>query len=221
MAVNTVIVTIDGPAGSGKSTAARWLAERLGFRFLDTGAMYRAVGVECLRRNIDLNDRASAGRVAHDVQIQFVDDRIICDDRDVTEAIRSAEASQAASVVAQIPEVRSALVDQQRQIADDQNVVTEGRDQGTVAFPHAEFKFFLTADAKIRALRRQLELEQQGVATAFEDVLSQIRERDARDAQRAIAPLKPADDALTIDTTHMSIEDVVVQMQRIVRTKAR
>ncbi len=214
-----MIVTIDGPAGSGKSTAARRLAERLGFDFLDTGAMYRAVALEVLSRGIDIADVARVVEVAHTVDIEALGPVVRAGGRDVTAAIRTPEVTSAASKVAAIPEVRTELVRLQRQAAERRNVVSEGRDQGTVVFPLAECKFYLTADPNERARRRQLELAEQGETIAAEDLLRQILERDNRDQTRDTAPLRPADDAIRIDTSHLSPDEMVVRLETLVRER--
>lgn len=214
-----MIVTIDGPAGSGKSTAARQLAARLGFRFLDTGAMYRAVALECVSRGVPPESEQAVAEIADRLRIELPDDRVLVDGRDVTEAIRSPETTAAASFVAVHPEVRRALVRLQREAAAGRHVVSEGRDQGTVVFPDAECKFFLTADAEVRARRRWSELLGQGREVAFEELLASIRDRDERDEQRAVAPLKPAVDAVVIDTSHRSIDEVLAELERIVRDR--
>jgi cytidylate kinase len=214
-----MIVTIDGPAGSGKSTAARRLAERLGFDFLDTGAMYRAVALEVLSRGIDIGDVAQVVQVAHAADIEALGPVVRAGGRDVTAAIRTPEVSSAASKVAAIPEVRTELVRLQRQAAERRNVVSEGRDQGTVVFPLAECKFYLTADPNERARRRQLELAEQGETIAVEDLLRQILERDNRDQTRDTAPLRPADDAIRIDTSHLSPDEMVVCLETLVRER--
>jgi CMP/dCMP kinase len=214
-----MIVTIDGPAGSGKSTAARRLAERLGFDFLDTGAMYRAVALEVLSRGIDIGDVAQVVQVAHAADIEALGPVVRAGGRDVTAAIRTPEVSSAASKVAAIPEVRTELVRLQRQAAERRNVVSEGRDQGTVVFPLAECKFYLTADPNERARRRQIELAEQGETIAVEDLLRQILERDNRDQTRDTAPLRPADDAIRIDTSHLSPDEMVVCLETLVRER--
>jgi cytidylate kinase len=214
-----MIVTIDGPAGSGKSTAARLLAERLGFPFLDTGAMYRAVALESLTAGIDLDDEARVAEVARRLDIDALGPTVRANGRDVTAAIRAPEISGAASRVAANPHVREALVGLQRQAAAGRDIVTEGRDQGTVVFPHAECKFYLTADPHERARRRQGELESQGECVSFEALLAQILERDTRDKTRETAPLVAADDALHIDTSHMSPDEMVRCLETIVRRR--
>jgi CMP/dCMP kinase len=195
------------------------LAERLGFDFLDTGAMYRAVALEVLLRGIDIGDVAQVVQVAHAADIEALGPVVRAGGRDVTAAIRTPEVSSAASKVAAIPEVRTELVRLQRQAAERRNVVSEGRDQGTVVFPLAECKFYLTADPNERARRRQLELAEQGETIAVEDLLRQILERDNRDQTRDTAPLRPADDAIRIDTSHLSPDEMVVCLESLVRER--
>jgi cytidylate kinase len=214
-----MIVAIDGPAGSGKSTAARLLATRLGFEFLDTGAMYRAVALECLGLKIPLDDEARVADVARGLEIEALGPIVRSNGRDVTAAIRAPEISGAASRVAANPAVREAMVHQQRQAAAGKNVVTEGRDQGTIVFPDALCKFYLTADRDERARRRQLELAEQGEQVTFEELRAQILERDTRDKTRETAPLVAADDALRIDTTNMTTDEMVAALEKIVRAR--
>jgi cytidylate kinase len=211
-----MIVTIDGPAGSGKSTAARGLAQRLGFDFLDTGAMYRVVAEECLRQAVG-PDGEEAGYIASTITIDLTGGRVLADGRDVTSAIRTPEVTRAASLVALNPDVRRALADQQRRHARGRNIVTEGRDQGTFVFPRAECKFFLVARPEERARRRHRELVRHHAGALLEDVLDQIHERDRRDETRAVAPLKAAADAVQIDTTDLSTDEVLARMEAVVR----
>jgi cytidylate kinase len=198
-----MIVTIDGPAGSGKSTAARHLAERLGFQFLDTGAMYRAVALACLFRATDMTDELAVAAILPELHIELPKDRVALNGQDVSTLIRTPEAGQGASKVAVIPAVRRHLAAEQRRIAAGGNYVCEGRDQGTFVFPNAGCKFFLTADPRARAERRHNELLAKGESVSVEEILASQTERDARDAARDLAPMKPADDAVVIDTTHL------------------
>jgi cytidylate kinase len=214
-----MIITIDGPAGTGKSTAARGLAERLGLEFLDTGAMYRVVALLCLDRGIDPADEIAAARLAAGAAIEFHRGRTLAGGGDVTDRLRTPQVSQAASLVAQVPAVRDELVRQQRRLAAGLDIVCEGRDQGTVAFPHAECKFFITADPVERARRRQQELAETGRVVSLEDLLAEQAARDRRDESRAVAPLKPAPDAIRIDTTSLSLDAVLDLLERHVRRK--
>ncbi len=214
-----MIVTIDGPAGSGKSTAAQGLAERLNFHFLDTGAMYRAVALTCLQRSIDVADEAAVADVAASIEITFSADRVIADGIDVTDKIRTPDVTQAASVVAMNAGVRREMVNQQRQAAEGLDIVAEGRDQGTVVFPDAECKFFLTADPNQRAIRRQRDLQRQDEPLSLEVITAQIRDRDQRDENRDHSPLKPAADAIPIDTSEMDADEVLERLESIVRER--
>lgn len=214
-----MIVTIDGPAGSGKSTVARRLAARLGFRFLDTGAMYRAVAWACTRDGVPWDAAEQVAETARRVRFEWRGERLLVDGTDVSEAIRTAEFARGASEVAVNPAVREELVLRQRAFAAEGNVVSEGRDQGTVVFPRAECKFFLTADPEERAMRRQLELSRAGEEVELADLVAQIVDRDHRDASRAVAPLRPADDALVVDTTGIPFDGVVDRLERLVRER--
>ena len=214
-----MIVTIDGPAGVGKSTAARQLAERLGFDFLDTGAMYRAVALCCLPEGGDVHDQSLSARIAATVKIEALSGHVLCDGRDVSGTIRTPAVTHAASIVAQNPAVRAALVQQQRDIAVGRDIVSEGRDQGTVVFPHAECKFFLTADPRVRAQRRQREMAEAGHSIQIDELMRLQQERDDRDEQREIAPLRPADDALIVDTTNRTPEEVLDHLVEVVRSR--
>ncbi|MFH1304753.1 MAG: (d)CMP kinase [Planctomycetota bacterium] len=214
-----MIVTIDGPAGSGKSTAARGLSQRLGFEFLDTGAMYRCVALAVVQQNVDPADEQAVASVSQQIQITFSDAKVLLDGEDVSLEIRTPEVTEAASLVAQYPAVREELVHLQRQAAADIDIVSEGRDQGTVVFPDAFCKFFLVADPEERARRRQDELQSQGKDVTCEEILQQIYERDQRDEQRIVAPLKPADDAVEINTSTLTIDEVLDQLEQIVRTR--
>lgn len=216
-----MIITIDGPAGSGKSTAARKLAARLGIAYLDTGAMYRAVALSAVQQGVALDDPAALVNVARRCEITVdcgpTHTRVMLDGRDVSEAIRSMEVSQATSYVARVPEIRRLLVDKQREIGRKLgSLVSEGRDQGSVVFPHAEVKFLLDADLHQRAERRYLELVAEGEEASFEEILDNLRHRDGND-QCQWAPLLTAGNAIRIDTTGVSIHEVIDRLQEEVR----
>jgi cytidylate kinase len=212
-----MIVTIDGPAGAGKSSVARQLALRLGFQFLDTGAMYRAVALAALRAKLGDNDADPIADLADRLTIEFRGDRVLLDGQEVTQAIRTSEVAAAVYLAADNPRVRARLVELQRRIAGRQDTVTEGRDQGTVAFPSAQCKIFLTATPQERARRRHAELAARGESISLEDVLAQQTERDRRDAVRPVGALVQAADAIEVLTDGLTAEQVVNRLEEIVR----
>jgi cytidylate kinase len=219
-----LIVTIDGPAASGKSTVARLLARKLDADFLDTGAMYRAVTFAAMQAGVDLSDEGKLLGVmqAHQFQFSLRADTMIVfiDDVDVTEQIRSPEVTANARYIASAPKVRERLVKMQRQFAAGRRkIVTEGRDQGTVAFADADIKFYLTADAAERARRRQAELRTKGNNESLERTQKALEERDKSDQSRAAGPLKPAEDAIVVDTTNLGIEQVVEKLLEFVKER--
>ncbi len=208
------IITIDGPAGTGKSTVARLLADRLGYLYLDTGAMYRAIGLKAVQKGLDLSDAHALGAMAAKTKVSFRVDpgrrvKVLLDGEDVTEAIRRHEISEVASVVAAVPKVREALVRQQQTIGARGRVVVEGRDTGTVVFPHAPVKFFLTAAAEERARRRWKELLEFGHSVTLKEVLLDTKRRDRRDRRRTVAPLRMAKGAVKIDNTRLKSGQVL------------
>lgn len=217
------VVAIDGPAGAGKSTVAKTLARRLGYTFLDSGALYRAGAWAARRRGIAWSDGRGLGQFIHDLDIRFDgrDDanRITVDGEDVTEEIRRPEISEGASQVSAFNEVRAGLLALQRRIGASGRVVAEGRDIGTVVFPDARAKFFLTAPIEERARRRAAELAASGRPQDFDVVLAEMRLRDQRDSTRAIAPLRRAKDAIEIDTASLTPEEVVGRMAALVRER--
>ena len=214
-----MIITIDGPAGAGKSTIARRVAKQLGFDFLDTGAMYRAVTWAALERGVDVTDGDAVTTLAAQIAYHTDGDRIFVDGRDVTEAIRSPEVSRAVSDVAAHPGVRRELVRWQREAAKGKSIVTEGRDQGTVVFPDAELKIFLTASPEERARRRVAQWREQGVEVDYEQVLEEQRRRDELDRTRPVGALQRAPDAVAIDTDGKSVEEVVEQIVDLARER--
>jgi len=214
-----MIVTIDGPAGAGKSSAARGLARRLGYRFLDTGAMYRAVTLAARERGVDLTNGEQLAKLAGQIRVELVGDRVLLDERDVTEAIRKFEITTATHYAADNPAVRARLVVWQREAAADSDVVTEGRDQGTVVFPAAEVKIFLSADERERAERRHRDLVARGENIPFEEVLANQKLRDQRDECRSVGALVKAEDAIEVFTDGMTPDEVIARLEEIVRSK--
>lgn len=208
------VVTIDGPAGAGKSTVARLLAERLGWRFLDTGAMYRVVTLAALRGGVDLEDAGALERLAAGLDASFPPGLALIGGEDVSAAIRDVAVTRASRFIADCGPVRARLVGWQRAFAERDDVVTEGRDQGTIVFPDASRKFYVTASEVERARRRHRELVAKGQDIELDAVLADQRARDARDAARAIAPMRAADDAETVDTTGLSVDEVVELLHR-------
>jgi cytidylate kinase len=214
--MSNLIVTIDGPAASGKSTVARLLAKKLGASFLDTGAMYRAVTLAAMQAGVDLKEEELLG-VINKTKFQFSIKQgrlaVCIDGVDVTEQIRQPQVTANARYIASAPKVRGSLVQMQREFAAKQEkIVTEGRDQGTVAFSDADVKFYLTAEAGTRAKRRQAELRIKGINESLEQIQKSIEERDKTDQSREAGPLKPAEDAVIVDTTYLNIEEVVAKL---------
>jgi cytidylate kinase len=214
-----MIVTIDGPAGAGKSTIARALARRLGFRFLDTGAMYRAVALAAIQRTLDWNEPQKLVELARRLQLEVTETRVAIDGRDVTQAIRTAEITAATHYAANNPGVREHLVELQRRAAGNDDIVTEGRDQGTVVFPQAECKIYLTASPEERARRRAHELTARGEPASVDEVLRHQNQRDQRDATRAVGPMVAASDAVEVPTDNLSPEQVLDRLEALVRQK--
>jgi len=214
-----MIVTIDGPAGAGKSTVAKALARRLGFRYLDTGATYRAVALAGLRHDVDWSRGDQLARLAEQVEIKLCGDRVLIDGEDVTDAVRSSEVTAVTRFAADNPAIRQLLVELQRQAATGQNVVTEGRDQGSVVFPDAACKFFLTASPQERARRRVGDFRTQGEPQPMDAVLADLNRRDREDAARPVGPLVQPDDAIEVATDGLSVEDVVSRLEAIVRQR--
>lgn len=214
-----VVIAIDGPAGAGKSTIARRLAARLGFTYIDSGAMYRAVALWAMRQNADPSDVHRVEQLALAADIQLPAPQVLLNGEDVTAAIRTAEVGKQASIVAAIPAVRRAMVQKQRALAALTSVIMEGRDIGTVVFPGADVKIFLDAASTVRITRRLRDFRDQGETVPPETIASQIHERDHRDRSRAEAPLTQAPDAIYIDSTGLSLDRVEEEILKIVRAR--
>ncbi len=216
-----IVVAIDGPAGAGKSTIARALAGRLGFLFIDTGAMYRAVALWAIRTGTALDDMHRLDQLARQARIEFGagNTRVLLNGEDVTDAIREPEMADAASKVSTVPAVRRALVELQRKMATENSVVMEGRDIGTVVFPEAQVKIFLDASPAVRALRRLGDLKAKGIEVAPEQLEREIADRDRRDRTRAEAPLMQAPDAMYLDSTALTIDEVQEHILAILRAR--
>lgn len=217
------VLTIDGPSGSGKGTISRHVADQLGWHLLDSGALYRAVGYAAGVAGLDLSDAEAVTRCAESTKIRFRDPkdggetRVIVNSHDATDELRTETAGAAASAIAVFPGVRAALFDKQRDFRKAPGLVADGRDMGTVIFPDAAFKVFLTASAEERAKRRYKQLKNKGLNVTLAALLREIQARDERDAARTVAPLRPAEDALTIDTTGIAVAGVVDAVLSVVR----
>ena len=218
-------IAIDGPSGAGKSTVARSLARRLGYIYIDTGAMYRSLGLRVKERGISPEDELTLQRLALSLHIRFVTDagqtRVFCEEEDITEAIRTPEISRLASSISKKKGVREALVQKQREMGKEGGVVLEGRDIGTVVFPDADVKFYLDAESNERIRRRHDELLEKGVKVDLEETRQELLQRDYNDTHRVHSPLKKATDAAFIDSTHRSVEEVVEEMSRILEERMK
>ncbi len=222
--MNAPVITVDGPSGSGKGTVSRLVAERLGWHWLDSGAMYRLVALAALRRDMDLDDVAALSGLAAGLDARFqADDAgnpvVLLDGAPVGAELRTEQAGNAASRVAAHQSVRDALLERQRGFRQPPGLVADGRDMGTVVFTEAPLKVFLTASCEERARRRYKQLKEQGLSANLHALSEELAERDRRDAERSVAPLKPADDAVVLDSTHMDIESVLEQVLRLARER--
>ena len=210
-----IIITVDGPSGAGKGTLCYALAEKLGFALLDSGAIYRVTALAALKRAVDLSDEFQLAELARNLNIEFLpvdgEVNIMLDDMNVSSLIRTQEVAEAASKIAVFPQVRAALLQLQQDFAKNEGLIADGRDMGTVVFPNAQVKLFLDASAEERAKRRYKQLQNKGINGNFAQILAEIQERDFRDRNREVAPLKPADDALLLDSTTLSIDEVIAQ----------
>lgn len=223
MVDQVAVITVDGPSGSGKGTVCKRLAAELNWHLLDSGALYRVLGLAASRHGVALDDQAALVTLAAHLDVQFVADpeeeivRVVLEGEDVSSALRTEEAGSAASVVAAIEPVRAALLQRQRDFAEAPGLVADGRDMGTVVFPAAALKIYLTASAEERALRRYNQLIGKGGGASLQSVLDDIKARDDRDMNRPVAPLKPAEDAVILDTTELGIEDVLGRIRELVK----
>ena len=213
------VLTIDGPSGSGKGTLAQRMAEKLGWHYLDSGAIYRVLAQAALKHHIDLADETALATLAGQLDVKFLlkdgQLQVVLEGDDVSLLIRSEQAGNAASKVAALPAVRAALLQRQRDFRQTPGLVTDGRDMGTVVFPDATFKVFLTASAEVRAERRYKQLKEKGIDSNLSDLVAEISERDDRDMQREVAPLRPADDAVILDSTQLGIEAVLEKVSAL------
>lgn len=213
--MENIVITVDGPSGAGKGTLCHALADKLGFDFLDSGAIYRILALAALKQQIDFEDEAALAELGRRLEVKFVPQgsevQVILDGENVGDQIRTAQAGQNASKIAIYPKVREALLQRQRDFSSEKGLIADGRDMGTIVFPHAQIKFFLDASAEERTKRRVKQLQEKGFNANFDEILAEIKERDFRDRNRPIAPLVPATDAVILDSTHLSIEEVIQQ----------
>ncbi len=213
--MKNIVITVDGPSGAGKGTLCHALADKLGFDFLDSGAIYRILALAAVKHGIDFENEFALAELGRKLDVKFVPEnneiQVILDGKNVGDQIRTAEAGQNASKIAVYPQVREALLQRQRDFRSIKGLIADGRDMGTVVFPDAEIKFFLDASAEERTKRRVKQLQEKGFNANFDEILAEIKERDFRDRNRPVAPLVPAKDAMILDSTHLSIEEVIQQ----------
>ena len=212
-----LVIAIDGPAGAGKSTISKLIAKNLGINYIDTGAMYRAITYKCIKEDIDVNDIQRVVDLCSRTDVDFVDNYIYLDGQRLNEEIRTLQVSSRVSDVAKIPQVREVLLEKQREIGKRSDVILDGRDVGTHIFPDAKYKFFLNASAQERGRRRYQELIDKGQSVVLEEIIEDIKKRDYIDSTRVVAPLVKADDAIEVDTTYMTIDQVVTYISDMVR----
>lgn len=223
MSTHAPVITVDGPSGAGKGTLCMLLAEKLGWNLLDSGAIYRVLALAAIHHDVDLESEDALVPLAANLDVQFVAEgelvKVILEGEDVSNTLRTEKVGNTASKVAALPRVREALLRRQRAFSEAPGLVADGRDMGTVVFPSAEVKIFLDASAEERANRRMNQLQKKGLDVNFDSLLSEIQERDYRDRNRAVAPLRPAEDALTIDSTELTIEEVLAQVVAFAESK--
>lgn len=221
--MKNVIITVDGPSGAGKGTLCYALAQKLGFDFLDSGAIYRITALAATKKAIPLDNENALAEIGQNLDVQFIPQdgevNVILNGENVGDQIRTAEAGQNASKVAAFPKVRQALLQRQRDFASEKGLIADGRDMGTVVFPEAQIKLFLDASAEERAKRRVKQLQSKGFNANFDEILAEIKERDFRDRNRSVAPLVPAADALLLDSTNLSIDEVIQQALDYISSK--
>ena len=215
--MENLVIAIDGPAGAGKSTISKLIAKNLGINYIDTGAMYRAITYKCIKEDIDVNDIQRVVDLCSRTDVDFVDNYIYLDGQRLNEEIRTLQVSSRVSDVAKIPQVREFLLEKQREIGKRSDVILDGRDVGTHIFPDATYKFFLNASAQERGRRRYQELIDKGQSVVLEEIIEDIKKRDYIDSTREVAPLVKADDAIEVDTTSMTIDQVVTYISDMVR----